>query len=476
MVLVMLVCWVLSGLTFFFDRFRVPVLLLMVLYGWVVAQLPQADYFYPSRPHVSHDGDDSVLPKDLAAGLDGRPLVIVAAAGGGIQAAAWTARVVAGLQQDIGIDFSRSLRLISGVSGGSVGALFIAARYDNGALPPVGPDLDQVVLDAEASGLDDVAWGLVYPDLFWSAFPVLKGVYLWPPALLQGRNLTSDRGMALENAWRARLPEDRRATLNDWRNDARRLRRPGVLFNSTLVETGERFIIGTADIAPEDGRDPRSFHGRYPDRDIEVTTAARLSATFPFVSPAARILRENRRDDVLADEPHAVDGGYYDNYGVGSVTEWLRTLREEGVTPSRIVLIVIRAWPDQEPSRHRGEHGWLFQTGSALETLYNVRGSGQLANAQLENALLHDVWGDAIVRVQFPFTLPDPDGGSLGDSGYKPPLSWHLTADDRKKLVDAWENAGQPRTCVRDLIVHPDQPAPPSCGGKPVVTASRAAP
>lgn len=51
---------------------------------------------------------------------------------------------------------------------------------------------------------------------------------------------------------------------------------------------------------------------------ISVATAARLSATFPYVSSAARIPAE-----FAPYAFHFVDGGYFDNDGTSSVIEFL---------------------------------------------------------------------------------------------------------------------------------------------------------
>jgi hypothetical protein len=54
--------------------------------------------------------------------------VVVAASGGGITASLWTARVLTALQGEVGTDFTRSIRLISSVSGGSVGTMYFLDR------------------------------------------------------------------------------------------------------------------------------------------------------------------------------------------------------------------------------------------------------------------------------------------------------------------------------------------------------------
>ena len=63
---------------------------------------------------------------------------------------------------------------------------------------------------------------------------------------------------------------------------------PSVVFNTTLVETGESFLFPTVDLRPAPGR--RSFHDLvgYADLDLRANTAARLSATFPYGTPVSR--------------------------------------------------------------------------------------------------------------------------------------------------------------------------------------------
>ena len=55
-------------------------------------------------------------------------IILVAAGGGGIQASAWTARVLTGLEEICAEKrpgrFSQSVKLLSGVSGGSVGIMY----------------------------------------------------------------------------------------------------------------------------------------------------------------------------------------------------------------------------------------------------------------------------------------------------------------------------------------------------------------
>jgi patatin-like phospholipase len=431
LVLAMLACWALSGLTFLFDRHRVPLLSLLVAYGTIMSVVPWNDHFFPTLPYAG-----TPAPTPTAAAVlrprANKPAIVIAAEGGGIQAAAWTARVIRELQRDsenCGDGFDQALVAISSVSGGSAGAMFIVDAYRDGRMRDR-QVLDNAVKAAEASSLDEVAWGLTYPDLVWSVFPFFKGVYR--PFLVK------DRGTALEDAWK-RTPSLATATLDEWRRhlgEQPLRRRPAVMFNATVAETGQRVVFGTTTLETEaDDRGRREFAIDFRDVDVSVVTAARMSSTFPYVSPAARVSRRAGFDD----QYHYVDGGYYDNYGTATLLEWLDggLIELGGEIPSRILIIEIRSFPNETAAHPTGRRGWIADTIQPLTTLYAVRGAGQEAHSNFNTHLIRDDYDRLIddVQVTFPANMfPDrPD-----DS---PPLSWHLTPEDRGRLAAAWQNA-----------------------------------
>src|SRR5262249_22824295 len=138
---------------------------------------------------------------------------------------------------------------------------------------------------------------------------------------------TIDRGWALETVFRQRLTNN--PTLGDWSNRLSEGSMPAVILNSTLVETGGRFLL--TNYLPEQQSVPgnfskpaQSFFALYPDCDLPVPPAARLSATFTYVSPLTRA--ELPCDGGTSSKRftyHIADGGYFDNDGIVSAMEWL---------------------------------------------------------------------------------------------------------------------------------------------------------
>jgi hypothetical protein len=438
LIVLTLICWGFSGVAFFLDRYRVPLLLPLALLTLSGGLLKQSDYFYQGLP-LPPKPANPLTAADILEARSNTPIVLVATTGGGIQAAGWTARVLTGLNEQVTIDnagasnsFSRYVRLISSVSGGSVGAMYFAAAYDKGEVSRASHQA--IVAHAEASSLDEVTWGLSYPDLVFGFFPWLK----------DGAAIFMDRGRMLETSWRKWLPEAQKdATLNGWRDDAANGLRPAVIFNSTLVESGDRYLLSTTSFTDsgtaQTGR--WEFFKLYPDSDLRIRTAARLSATFPFVSPAARMLRidstQSKDGRFYRPEPHAVDGGYYDNYGMASLIDWLDNGLQAIPERPRIMIVEIHASPVGKVTRPRSSsYGTLFQLTNPLATMANVRGTGQLSHNILDENLLNRIYSPNVCEATFEFSETDNLGCPRNE-----PLNWHLTPEDIQALQDAWKSA-----------------------------------
>ena len=86
---------------------------------------------------------------------------------------------------------------------------------------------------------------------------------------------------------------------------------PQVIMNSVCVENGKRFLFSSGEYTQgvdEADADRFDFFGTFEGRDVPLVTAARMSATFPYVSPIARIDDEPENRSF-----HFADGGYFDN-------------------------------------------------------------------------------------------------------------------------------------------------------------------
>ena len=430
--LLILLNWCLAIAAFFLDRYRVPLLLLLIVFVALSNLYSKSDHFYELRPAstvaAASPAQTLAAPNRLAPDGDhprGR-VTVIATAGGGIQAAAWTAQVLTGLQTELragspnqSVNFADSIALISSVSGGAVGTMYFVNRYQTDSQPhgfAANPsELRSIIDAAEQPSLDDIAWAMVYPDLSRVLLPYLK----------TEKDKLIDRGWALEQGWRSRGPVT--ANLSNWRQGVEDGWRPAVIFNATLVESGEPLLLATTNIVQKnqtEGPQRKTFAQLFPNNDIPVVTAVRLAATFPFVTPAARA---NSNDP----QYHVVDRGYYDNYGVNSLLEWLSEALASTPRDKRpdILIIQIRSFPAGAINPSAGSKGWFYQAEAPLSALLNVRNTGQLVRDREAVLNFAAQWSDNGVPIHL---------ATFEFQGNDPPLSWQMNPAQIKAIQDQW--------------------------------------
>jgi Patatin-like phospholipase len=413
LVFLMILCWGLSAIAFILDYYRIPLLLPLLLVAILSAHFHATDHYFhmfPARNTVT------LSPAQvIRAGKPGGKVIIVAASGGGIKAAAWTTRVLTGLEENNPRIFGDSVRLISAVSGGSVGTMYFVSEYDadRKGLPSDTATLENVVARSEASSLDDIAWGLVYPDFFRTFLPVFKQL---------------DRGKTLEAALTRELPNRKDhlwSPLADWRDGVLDGWRPAIIFNATVTESGERLLLGTTDLPHSPGRTSlgNPEFPKFAGQDLSLVTAARLSATFPYVSPAAR-------PDLDGPQIHVVDGGYTDNYGMATLLAWLDdALRSTGNQTRSVLVIEIRASPPASEPPPLSWHGWPFQSYAPVSTMLNVRDIAQISRNEEQLDLLRRYAALCNVDIEDAVFEYPPENA---------PLSWHLSPKDKKEIETIW--------------------------------------
>ncbi len=463
--LLLLSGWVLAAVAFYFDRYRTPLFTIALAAALTTGAWSHTDYRVPAeRPGESYQ---LATPGQVLKAFGERPLV-VAAAGGGIQAGAWTTRVLRGLDESLHGTLRRRVALISSVSGGSMGALYYGAFENESAL-------EKAAEQALKPSLDEVATSFVRRDIFG-----VIGVKLGP-----------DRGAALEKTWEQRLPGEPEVspTLRHWSTAAldfasgagRTRPFPAFLFNSTVVETGQPIAFATTQFPTKAYRirigegtatypTVESAHSilRLSDGDdtardigLKAVTAARLSAAFPYVSPAAALDIPGH-----AGEPyHLVDGGYYDMYGLVALSQWVDDALEElrrnnqGL-PQRIGVVIARGLassdatlPDApvQPYDHTiTARGWRWQLTAPPAAGLHAHLFAQWAGGMQTLRLLIGKWDGRNVEI-IPILFAYPGKGEMPPVCQAAPLSWKLTTRQRDCIEAAWNTFTTPHPLPETL-------------------------
>ncbi len=523
--------WGVNGASFFFDRYRVPVLTATVAFiflpklvlsfvpapsgdswtQWMQTHIADwdADHYFevrqtaavPALPTPTGAVDKTIERLKTTEPLaENEPLVVVTATGGGIQAAEWTAQVMARLEKEFRDDTHKQLNgylmhdhvlLASGVSGGSVGLVPYLLEYTapQGTAFPASDDLHaRLTIGPGCSSLEAVAWGLEYYDLQRLAltfrFPLLQSAQdspkdmttivapdrTWALSRALNRNLNDPQCGVLPKA--ANVQDGETMTLGQAAANLSQGTMPAFTLNTTVAESGGRFLLSNYMVPAAVTTNPpnteflpsESFlqayaqdsccangpHGEKLFADLPLSTAARLSATFPVVSSATRIPRQYTRA-----ASHFLDGGYYDNDGTASAIEFLYSVMDKRaddqrqaeashqpvppMKPLKVLLVEIRDGGDLDP--HLEEDNLQDQTGyghppaawwtmdqilGPLEGLWNAGHVSVTRRNRRELCVLETAYQGKLLIHHVVFAIPQEI-----DDKNKPkraPLSWKLTA------------------------------------------------
>lgn len=409
-------------------------------------------------------------------------IYFVNAAGGGIRAAYWTAQVL-GRVTDCNGRFVDSLFGISGVSGGSLGAVVYLAQLANRRDPESGERLAQLapshcnihplsVVDVPLlpgqfqvqaktvlshDFLSPTLAGLFFNDVIASIIPAYTpderaGVFeaeiarAWRPSCDE----VSTRGgfeCQIQNLNKLSFfdlrPFDRQ-NINNRKNWY-----PLLLLNGTHQETGKRIITSHFKIDTAAFPDTYDFFRDMFGADFSAATAVLNSARFPIVSPSGVIIDHQQK--TFTTRGHVIDGGYFENNGALTIEEFVDAtmealkakMPEDAVLPTPVVIEILNdpAFPAQslatwnelpkafgieiEGSVAKSDASTpalLAQLAGALQGIYQTSGArGTLASKSLASKIRKHPG----VFVQFRLC-----------PGMKvpPPLGWLLTPQTQSEM------------------------------------------
>ena len=293
--------------------------------------------------------------------------------------------------------------------------------------------------------LSAAAWSTLFSDVWSRVLPCIDA--LCPGAALSRAVAFAQ---AVERAW------DNAIDMNDaesenpfvasiYRQWSPEGRLPALLLNTTEVETGESIVISSAGSLDEKANSMlRWFSDRAPGLDISLSTAVGLSARFPGLAPAGWY------KSALPGQTHQrtvkrrlVDGGYYDNSGVGTALSIIETLRPHAGRV-RFILIALNSTTQESSSQPSASGlGEIISPLKALETARSARGRLAIEQAfiSLDGRL-----------------CPSPQKVSLAPCAYRGamriatlatpepvPLGWQLSARSREAIRTGIGRAGDCR-------------------------------
>jgi hypothetical protein len=331
------------------------------------------------------------------------PIYIVSAQGGGIFAAYHAALTLSRLQ-DLSPNFASHVFAISSVSGGSLGATVFSSLVNlehppctDKSLPSIKDgSLKQDSLEAKAHCLlsQDFLSSLLSAGLF----PDFTQRFL-PSVPVLSQALDRARGLeyAFEQAWKGNANPLKASYYKHWTPEGKS---PALVLNTTEVETGERLLLSPFTFNNSDENSDLKFpiltdiatvacQDKNRQIDFPLSTAAILSARFPFITPVGSFDKcQNKYGaSIKKHQTQLADGGYFENSGFSTAYEIGQRLEKlvankEKDSRFKVVYIAIT-----DNSNSQISIKGLKETLSPILAFYNskeARGRGVIEQAEHE--------------------------------------------------------------------------------------------
>jgi hypothetical protein len=268
-------------------------------------------------------------------------LYIINTSGGGTRSATFTMNTLQRLDSLFGGHLMEQTFLINGASGGMLGAAYFRELYYQKIK---GAHIDM----RDKKYVADISKDLLNP--LFSSFVTRDMVGPVQKFTVNGFEYAKDRGYAFERKLAENTDGMLSRTLQYYESPENEAVIPTMWFNSVISRDGRKMIIGThparflmrqnsdsnhiSSVDP-DAVDFRSFFGRQRAMDINILSALRMNATFPYILPNVW-LPSNPVIDVM-------DAGLRDNFGQEATLRFIYVFRHWlRENTSKVVLLQMR--------------------------------------------------------------------------------------------------------------------------------------
>lgn len=375
------------------------------------------------------------------------PLIIINTSGGGSRAMLWTLRGLQVADSLLGGSLMQRTALMTGSSGGLIGAAYyrqldLEARRGG----PLSPDTPVPLERMAADILNPIAFSLVTNDMF----------IRYRDVQFQGRSYTLDRGGAFESRLDELTDGLFAVPISSMAAAERMAQTPMMVISPSILNDGRRLLISALPVSyltnirpdqpviaatePESIEYMRLFAGQDPG-NLKLTSALRMSATFPYVTPVVTLPSKPKM--------RVMDAGVRDNFGYRTTLSFLYTFRhwlKDNV--GRVVVIQMRDKQRELAVKVVGGN-LIDRLTEPLGNIYNnvVKVQDQDYDLAVKTA---DAW------MPVPLDIVDlqlwlQDDGEIS-------LSWHLTALERKMVLNTIGSASNQHAFrdLQHLVLGPD--------------------
>ncbi len=346
-------------------------------------------------------------------------MTLIAVSGGGQRSALWTMNVLQHVDSTLNDNLMNETVLITGASGGLVGAAFYRDLFWNKKNPQ-----DEVHLASMGKELlNPMIFSLLINDIFYKARTFEYG----------GQHYKRERGYEFENNLSENLEGLLNGSISAYKDAEFSGEIPALLVSPLITNDGRKLYISPQPVSflnlrPNQqsvvqGIDFRSLLKEQQADSLRFLTALRMSATFPYITPTI----------TLPTNPpiKIADAGISDNYGVVDALIFLNVFKDWILeNTSEVILMSIR---DSEKNEELGPvegQNVLQRFFSPIQSAYSSWDKVQTIKNDQFYELTKVSLGDHLRRVEFQYGTEDPFEGRAS-------LSWRLTEIEKRNIIKA---------------------------------------
>lgn len=248
-----------------------------------------------------------------------KSFVFINTAGGGLKASVWSYVIIAYLDIITDGHFFEHVQLITGASGGMLGAAYARELYYKKTLKKINVwHNDSLLKNLSKDMLNPVSFSYVSSDIF----------YIFSKFKYKGNFYFKDRAYMLEKAINENTCNILDKPISAYKKPEFDAVLPMMIFSPTEIENGRKVLISSSPVSflckpfktiqnnkENLNVDFRNKYKKYGSDNLRFTTAIRMSASFPFISPYVSLPGN--------DELKLSDAGMNDNYGLSTSLRFL---------------------------------------------------------------------------------------------------------------------------------------------------------
>ena len=306
-------------------------------------------------------------------------MVLISASGGGQRAALWAMKSLQAADSSTGGQMFRHAALITGSSGGVIGASYYRELF---LQKSTGQSLDlndpRYLDNISKDNLNPIIFSLLVSDLFIRFQSFDYG----------GFRYKKDRGYAFEQQLNKNTEFVLDKPLAAYKVPEQQAEIPMLFVAPTIINDGRKLFISPHSISymtsssvygkdtlnPEiKGIDFQRFFQDQKANNLRFLSALRLGASFPYITPNVK-LPSNPPMEIM-------DSGISDNFGISDALHFLYVFKDWiAENTSGVVIVAIRDSEDDEPIEKNVSNSFFQRIFTPISSIYNNLGNIQDIN------------------------------------------------------------------------------------------------